>query len=98
MTIPASSIVQVIPGVISAGGANLVLNGVILDQSTMIPTGSYLSFSNLLAVGKYFGTTSTEYTLAQIYFSGFTNATQYPSTLYFAPFAATARAAWTRVS
>ena len=45
MTIPASSIVQIIPGVVSAGGSNLVLNGVIVDQSTLIPSGSYLYLS-----------------------------------------------------
>ena len=94
MTIPASSIVQIIPGVVSAGGSNLVLNGVIVDQSTLIPSGSYLSFSSASAVGKYFGVSSTQYSLASIYFNGFDNATQLPQTLLFAPYAATARAAW----
>lgn len=94
MTIPASSIVQVIPSVVSAGGSNLVLNGVIVDQSTLIPSGSYLSFSSATAVGKYFGVSSSQYSLANIYFSGFETATQTPQTLIFAPYAASARSAW----
>ena len=94
MTIPASSIVQIIPSVVSAGGNNLVLNGVIVDKSTLIPSGSYLSFSSATAVGKYFGVSSTQYNLANIYFNGFTTATQVPQSLLFAPYAEAARAAW----
>lgn len=94
MTIPASSIVQVLPGVSSAGGDNLVLNGVIVDKSTLIPSGSYLSFSSASAVGKYFGVSSSQYDLAVIYFNSYTTATQTPSQLLFAPYADADRAAW----
>ena len=94
MSIPASAIVQVIPSVVGTGGTSLVLNGVIVDQSTLIPTNSYLSFSSATAVGKYFGVGSTQYAIASIYFNGYTNGTQLPQALYFAPYNVAARAAW----
>lgn len=94
MTIPASEIVAVNPGVLSAGGNPLVLNGVILSQNTYIPTGTVPSFSSADAVSAYFGPASDEFALAKIYFLGYDNSTVKPSTLYFAPFVATARAAW----
>jgi len=94
MTIPASSIVQVNPGVLSAGGNPLALNGVILSKNLYIPVGSVQSFTSASAVSSYFGPSATEYALAQIYFSGYDNSTAKPGTLMFAPFVDTARAAW----
>lgn len=94
MTIPASDIVSVYPGVISAGGSPLALNGVILTQSTLLP--GVTSFPSADAVGAYFGLTSTEYRLANVYFLGFDNSTIKPTTLYFAPYAAQATSAWVR--
>jgi hypothetical protein len=94
MAISASKIVSMVPSVVSAGSSNLVLNGVLVDQSTLLPVGAVKSFSSASAVGDYFGTSSTQYTLASIYFNGFTNCSMYPSALIFAPYAAAARSAW----
>jgi hypothetical protein len=83
MTIPASAIVSVNPGVISAGGAALVLNGVMLTNSTSVPIGTVQPFANVTAVSNFFGATSTEAALAANYFSGFDNSTQKPGNLLF---------------
>lgn len=95
MTIPASDIVQVNPGVVGTGGNPLALNGVILTKSTLIPTNSVQSFASADSVSSYFGPSSTEYALSQIYFLGFDNSTQKPGTLLFAPYVDTGdRGAW----
>lgn len=86
MTIPASEIVTVNPGVISSGGNPLALNGVILSQNLIIPSTGILTFGSASAVSAFFGPASDEYALAQIYFSGYDNKTQSPGTLIFAPF------------
>lgn len=96
MSIPASHIVQVNPAVVGTGGNPLALNGVILDQSVFIPTGSVLTFASSDSVASYFGIGSTQEALAQIYFLGFDNSTIKPDTLFIAPYAAAARAAWLR--
>lgn len=94
MSIPASSIVQVNPGVLSAGGNPLALNGVILSKNLYIPVGSVQSFTSASAVSAFFGPSSTEYALAQIYFAGYDGSTTKPGNLMFAPFVDTARAGW----
>ncbi len=55
MTIPASTIVSVIPGVIQAGGNPLALNGLILSQNAALPVGAPVSFPTLASVQAYFG-------------------------------------------
>lgn len=87
MSIPASAIVSVNPGVISAGGSSLVLNGVILTNDTAVPIGTVQPFSNLDAVKAFFGGTSAEADLAAIYFAGRDNATVLPASLLFAQYA-----------
>lgn len=94
MTIPASDIVVVNPGVIGAGGSPLALNGVILSKNTLLPTSAVRSFASADAVHEFFGPSSDEYALAQTYFLGFDNSTIKPGTLLFAPYVATDRAAW----
>lgn len=94
VSIPASAIVRVDPGVIGTGGSPLALNGVILDQSTTIPAGKVLSFSSLSAVESYFGLSSTQAALAAIYFLGYDNSYIKPGNIFFAPYAAANRAAW----
>jgi hypothetical protein len=94
MTIPASDIVVVNPGVVGTGGNPLALNGVILSKNTLLPTGAVRSFASADAVSAFFGPSSTEYDLAQTYFLGFDNSTIKPGTLYFAPFVDTDRNAW----
>lgn len=94
MSIPASTVVSVIPGVLSPGGAALVMNGLVLTQNTYMPTGSVLSFASAQAVSDFFGPSSTEYAYAQIYFAGYVNGTQLPGTIMFAPYNAAARSGW----
>jgi hypothetical protein len=93
-TIPISQEVEIIPGVIGTGGNPLALNAVFLTQNSIQPSDSLLTFYSADDVGIYFGTASTEYKMASIYFSGFTNCTSFPSALYFSGFAATATSAW----
>lgn len=94
MTIPASDIVVVNPGVISSGGSPLVLNGVMLSQNPLLPTKTVQVFSNAAAVSAFFGPSSSEYARAQTYFSGFDNSTVKPAQLIVAPYANVARSAW----
>lgn len=94
MTIPASDIVVVNPGVVGTGGNPLALNGVILTKNTLLPTGSVRSFASADSVANFFGPASAEYDIAQTYFLGFDNSTIKPGTLYFAPYVAADRAAW----
>lgn len=94
MTIPASDIVVVNPGVVGSGGNPLALNGVILSTNALLPTAAVRSFASPDAVKAFFGAASAEYAIAQVYFLGFDNSTIKPGTLYFSPYVNTARAAW----
>jgi hypothetical protein len=94
MTIPASQIVKVNPGVVSAGGASLVLNGLFLTESLLMPTGQVLSFASAAAVSSFFGPASAEAAAAEIYFLGYNNSTVKPSAMLFAPYNVAARAGW----
>jgi len=94
MSIPASAIVKVTPGVLGTGGSPLSLNAVILSQSLSIPAGKVLSFVSQTAVQSYFGIGSTEDIVAGVYFGGYDNSYIKPGTLFFAPHAASNRAGW----
>jgi len=94
VTIPANAIVSVNPGVLSAGGSPLSLNGVILTMSTRlqtnesisvpaVPAGMTMQFSSADDVAAFFGATSTQAQLANNYFLGFDNSTIKPGTLLF---------------
>lgn len=83
MTIPASSIVRVNPGVLAAAGVAIDLNGLILTHDTAVPVGTVQLFASAADVGAFFGLTSDEYEAALIYFAGPTNATKTPGQLYF---------------
>lgn len=96
MSIPASQLVQVNPGVLAAAGSAIDLNGLILTQSSYPPIGSMLSFSTAADVGAYFGLTSAEYEAALIYFAGPNNATATPGLLYFSQYPAAAVPAYLR--
>lgn len=97
MAIPASHIVQVLPRTVSAGGTNLELNGLILTDNALISaTTMVLEFPGPSAVGEYFGTESTEYAAARIYFQSFNNKQAAPRSLFFARRIAEAAAGWLR--
>lgn len=63
MSIPASSIVSVVPGILAAGGNPLALNGLLLSQNPLLPfcasqpsAPTITSFTSAASVGAYFGT------------------------------------------
>lgn len=96
-TIPASQLVRIIPNVLSAGGAALVMNGLILSASTRIPIGEVLSFPNDgVSVAAYFGPSAAEVETANVYFNGFDNSTEKPASILFAQYPASSVAAWLR--
>lgn len=80
-SIPASAFVNVNPGVITAGGSGLILNGLLLSQAQRVPHGQVLSFATAAAVAAYFGLTSIEYSYAAVYFQGFDNSQIKPAAL-----------------
>ncbi len=88
-TIPASIDVNVIPGVLGAGGVALSTIGLVLDNSTAIPInpiGTTLSFATADEVSDYFGPSSAQAALADVYFNGFTGRTAIPSALLFSQY------------
>ncbi len=110
MTIPVSSIVNVIPGVVSAGGNALVLNGLMmtvgsppsainatgLARGWLAPVGVAQPYTSATAVGAVFGTSSNEYAKAVTYFSGYQGMSQVPGTLLIGQFTPAAVPAWLR--
>lgn len=82
-TIPASVTVNIIPGVLSAGGNALDLIELMLTTNTRVPIGEVLSFPNQQAVASFFGGTSFEASEASVYFQGFDNSTAKPGALLF---------------
>ncbi|WP_264798923.1 DUF3383 domain-containing protein, partial [Acetobacter peroxydans] len=92
--IPISSIVQVTPGVLVAGGGLNGLTGLVLTQQTaIVPAGTVLSYSSAADVGTAFGTGSSEYAMAQVYFAGYDTAVLTPASLMFGGYAPAASGA-----
>lgn len=85
-TIPASLFTSVNPEVLSAGGNQLQLNGLMLTTSSRVPIGSVASFASALAVSNFFGASSNEAKQAAVYFQGYSGATQTPGALLFAQY------------
>jgi hypothetical protein len=96
MSIPAKKLVEIIPGVIGAGGAALALSGLILTAATANPIGTIAQFSDAIAVSDFYGPTSDEASLAAVYFAGFDNSTQKPANLLFAQYPTAPVAAYLR--
>ena len=96
MTIPASKIVNVLPGVIGTGGNPLALNAVLLTADTDVPIGTVLPFSSTDEVKDFFGPSSDEGRLAGEYFAGFDNSSAKPGKIYFAQYNAADVAAYLR--
>lgn len=95
-TIPARDIVQVNPGVLPAGGSALDMIGLLLTTSTRAPIGQVLQFASGDDVGDYFGASSDEKTLADVYFLGFDNSHRKPGSILFAQYNQGAAAAFLR--
>ena len=95
-TIPASAIVQINPGVLSAGGSSIIMQAVVLTQSLAVPLGTVKSFANPTDVASFFGSGSSEADIGEIYFDGFTNCEVLPQSILFAQYNPTAAAAYLR--
>jgi hypothetical protein len=95
-TIPFSQVVNVVPSVLSAGGIAVDLNGLMLTQNAYAPAGSILQFAIASDVATYFGAASTEASLANVYFNGYSIGTKTPGALYISNYAAVATAGWLR--
>jgi hypothetical protein len=96
MTIPASQIVSVTPGVLLPGGLGIVLNGLALTNGARVPIGTVAQFPTAAAAASYFGPDSTEASVAANYFAGFNNSTTKPGNMLFAQYNASAVGAFLR--
>ena len=84
MAIPASHIVNVYPRVITAGSADLEMNGLLLSRSDLIPADQVLSFPSARTVMDYFGPDSGEYAASLVYFQSYDNKFSSPRALMLA--------------
>lgn len=82
-SIPASDIVNILPAALAAGGTSLSLNTVVFSTLAMFPIKEYFDKDS---VGDDFGVTSNAYKWAETYFSGFTNSSIKPSSLFIASY------------
>lgn len=83
MSIPASNIVNIVPRIISTGGLDLEINGLMLAKTALIPSSDLvMEFSTAAEVSAYFGVTSSEYAAARVYFKGYDNSFKKPSRLF----------------
>lgn len=90
MTISASQIVKVTPRVISAGGTDLEITGLLLTTNPLTVFPGVTSYTSAAAVGAYYGTESAEYNAAVKYFLGYNNSFRKPRRLNFARMATSA--------
>ena len=93
-TIPASAIVSINPGVLSASGNDLQLLGIEVTHSRRVPVGSVASYPSAAAVAAVFGAGSLQAANATVYFNGYTNKTAVPQALLFAQWVAGGVGAW----
>ena len=95
-SIPASQLVNVQPSVVGTGGSPLALNALFLTNNSSIPIGSVQEFVDASSVSDWFGATSDEAEMADIYFAGFDNSTIKPGALLFAQYPVASVAAYLR--
>lgn len=86
MTIPASQIVSSTPSVLGPGGLGISLLGTILTNGTRVPVGTMAPFADAADVSAYFGPSSAEADLANVYFGGYSGSPIKPSKLYYAQY------------
>lgn len=82
-TIPAKAIVNVTPNVLNAGGSALDLSAMVLTTSTRVPIGTVQPFPTETDVADYFGESSNEVQIAQVYFNGFDNSNVKPGSVLY---------------
>lgn len=86
MSIPLNNIVNIKPGVLDVGNNGNNLFGLMLTKTSGLAAGHISTFTSADQVRKLFGDKSVEYTLASVYFSGFTNSDRVAAQLYIAPY------------
>jgi hypothetical protein len=89
-TIPLSDLVQMLPGVISAGGAVGQLTGLVLTQNPAVPYGTVQDFFTAPSAQSFFGSGSPEAIIANNYFPGIVNGGQLPYDLKYVYYATAA--------
>lgn len=95
-SIPASTIVDVIPGVLQPGGSALEIIGLFLTTSTSVPVGSVSPFASASDVQDYFGPNSVEAAYAAVYFAGYDNSLVKPMSLLYSQYNQVSVAAYLR--
>jgi hypothetical protein len=95
-TIPANTIVDVVPSVLAAGGTGLTGVGLVLTHNTRLPVGTVQNFAAPAGVSAFFGPSDPLTTTAGFYFAGFQGASIQPASLLMAQFPQTAVAAYLR--
>jgi hypothetical protein len=95
-TIPASTIVNVTPNVLAAGGEAVDLTGLFLSTAARVPIGQVASFPSATAVQNYFGPSSIEASYAGVYFQADDNSLAKPGNILFAQFPFNAVSAFLR--
>lgn len=98
MAIPASQIVKINPRVLQASGVDLVLNGMFLTTSSLVPAGSAMGFSTADDVADFFGAASDEYKVAKVYFAGYKNSFKKPRQIFYGSRVNASVGAWLRGS
>lgn len=93
-TIPFSTVANIIPGVLPAGGNAVDLSAVVLSQSIYAPQQEVLGFADSPSAAAYFGANSPEAAIAAGYFQGPDNRTATPGALYFLGYAEAAVPGW----
>ncbi|UUR56286.1 hypothetical protein [Xanthomonas phage pXoo2107] len=91
--IPISQIVSINPQVVSAGGTQGTLDGLLLTQATGFPVTQPQVYFNAADVGTAFGLTSDEYNAALVYFAGILGGGQQPASLTIGRYASAATSA-----
>lgn len=86
MSVPLSKIVRINPGVVGVGNNGNDLYGLMITKSGVLPSSQITQINTADQVSTLFGGDSTEYKLANVYFTGFNNADRSPDLLYMAPY------------
>lgn len=86
MAIPLSYLVDVMPGVLSAGSGTNSLYALMLTRNAAFPVGIPQAMTSASQISALVGSDEPEATLASVHFSGFTGSPRTPSTLYVARF------------
>lgn len=89
-TIPLSHFVQMLPGVIGAGGTPGLLTGVVLTTDPSVPPGFLLTSFAIGTASAWFGAGAPEAIAEANYFPGILNGGQLPYELVYASYAAAA--------